>query len=299
MEPQVYQAVFGIAGLIILIYCLFNCFVVTKQKKVTVLETFGKFSGTRSAGLKVKWPWPIQICVDTVDLKIRELAETVEVKSLDNAFLRVPVKVQLKIMPSKVEQAYYSLDDPMRQVLSYVVNQVRAKAATMGMDQIFSSKNDFETTVEEELKERFSAYGFQIVNVLVDDPEPSDELKAAFEKVLAAQRDMEAAEKEKNAIRARTVGVAEAEAESLKIKAEAYSQQRNEMARGNSEAIATFCKDLDITHKEALQFFEGWDVRDAIRDAARGEGNTVLIPVNMGSDLGDLAVKLEALKGVK
>lgn len=299
MEAVLNQIILYAIPMAILAYCVVNCFVVTKQKKVTILETFGKFSGTRPAGLSVKWPWPIQVCVDTVDLKIRELSETVEVKSMDNAFLRVPVKVQLKIMPAKVEQAYYSLDDPMRQVLSYVVNQVRAKAATMDMDHIFSSKDDFETTVEEELKERFSAYGFEIVNVLVDDPEPSDELKAAFEKVLAAQRDMEAAEKEKNAIRARTVGVAEAEAESLKIKAEAYSQQRNEMARGNSEAIATFCRDLDITHKEALQFFEGWDVRDAVRDAARGEGNTVLIPVNMGSDIGDLAAKLEALKSAK
>ena len=274
-------------------------FIITKQQKVQILETFGKYSGFRTAGLSVKWPWPIQIAVASMDLRIQELSETVEVKSRDNAFLRVPVKVQIKVIPQKVKDAYYSLDNPWNQILSYVVNQVRAKASSMTMDEIFSGKSDFENVVEVELKSTFEEYGFAVVNVLVDDPQPSTQLKEAFEKVLAAQRDKEAAVLEKEALRERLVGRAEAEAESLRLKAKGYADQRNTMAEGNSKAIAAFCEGLDIDHALALKFFEGWDMRDAVRDAAQGKGNTVLIPVEMGGGLGRLAGQLEALKDIK
>lgn len=273
-----------------------SCIVMTRQKRAKILETFGKFSGIRHAGLALKLPWPIQQVVDEVDLRITELAETIEVKSKDNAFLAVPVKVQLKIMTSRIQYAYYSLDNPRQQILSYIVNQVRAKASSMIMDDIFSGKDAFETAVEEELKETFNQYGYEVVNVLVDDPQPSEELKIAFEKVISAQRDKEAARLEREAIRERKVGAAEAEAESLRIKAKAYSDQRTEMAKGNSEAIKSFCDGLEISHEQALHFFEGWDVRDAVREAAQGQGNTVLIPVQMSNELAQFAGKMEALK---
>ncbi|NJB66835.1 regulator of protease activity HflC (stomatin/prohibitin superfamily) [Desulfobaculum xiamenense] len=274
-----------------------GCFIITKQQKVQILETFGKYSGFRTAGLSMKLPWPIQIAVATVDLRIQEIAETVEIKSKDNAFLCVPVKVQVKVIPEKVKDAYYALDNPWSQILSYVVNQVRAKASSMTMDEIFSGKSDFEAVVETELKSTFEEYGFAVVNVLVDDPQPSDQLKEAFEKVLAAQRDKDAAVLEKEAVRERLVGRAEAEAESLRLKAKGYADQRNTMAEGNSKAIAVFCEGLNIDHALALKFFEGWDMRDAVREAAQGEGNTVLIPVEMGG-MGRMAADLEALKGI-
>lgn len=285
---------------IVALVILATCVVITRQKRVKVLETFGKFSGVRHAGFTFKWPTPIQIVVDEVDLRITELVEEIRIKSKDNAFMDVPVKVQIQVMPERVEQAYYSLNNPMQQIGSYIVNQIRSKASGMTMDEIFSGRSDFEEAVEQELKSTFERYGYEVVNVLVDDPQPSKDLRIAFEKVLAAQRDKEAAILEKDAIRERTVGVAEAEAESLRVKAVAYADQRKTMAEGNGEAIKLFCDGLQVTHKDALKFFEGWDVRDAVRDAARGDGNTVLIPVDMGgSDLADIAAKIKALESVK
>lgn len=288
------SAVFLLVALFLGFGLISSCFVVTRQKTVNVLETFGKYSGVRRPGLSVKWPSPIQVVVQTLDLKIQEIVEEVEVKTNDNAFLTIPVKVQIQIIPDKIKAAFYKLDNPEAQILSYIVNQVRSKASGMSMDEIFEKKSDFEDSVEKGLATVFENYGYKVVNLLVDDPQVSSDLRHAFERVIAAKRDKEAADKEKEAIRLRTVGMAEAEADSLKIKAEAYASQRNTMAEGNSTAIAKFCEGLDITHSEALKFFGDWDVRDAIRDAAAGAGNTVVIPASMSNELADLITKLQA-----
>lgn len=253
----------------------FSCFVITKQKYAKVIENLGRFAGIKRAGLSIKMPWPIGKVVGTINLKIREFGNEIGVKSKDNAFLVVPVKVQYKIIKDKVKESFYELDS-LNQIISYVVNVVRSKANDMTMDEIFQSKDAFETEVSASLNERFTQYGVTIVNVLVDDPQPSDELKKSFDKVLAAKRDQEASNLEKEAIKNRIVGKAEADAESLKLKAAAYVDMRKIMANGNRESIEMFCSGLDITHIEALNYFEGLDMRDAIRDASTN-GSAVII----------------------
>lgn len=273
-------------------FCLLmnSMIVITRQQTANVVETFGQYSNIKSAGLTFKAPWPFQAVAGWMNLRIQELGQEISVKSADNAFLLVPVKIQYKVMASKVKEAFYELDNPERQILSYVFNVVRSKANDMDMDEIFQSKDAFEKAVAESLKEQFAKYGYEIVNVLVDDPQPSEVLKAAFDAVLEAKRDQEASELEKIAIRNRTVGKAEAEADSLVLKAKAYVEMRELMAKGNSEAIKLFVEGLDITHAQALHYFEGLDTRDAVRDASRGAGNVVIVPVEgMGGQAGSVA----------
>lgn len=259
--------------------------VITKQKEVKIIERLGKFAGYRSAGFSLKLPWPIDFVVGELNLRVQEISEEIGAKSKDNAFVTIPVKVQFRVIPQKVEQAYYELENPFEQILSYVVNAVRAKANSMDLDGIFASKNDFEETVEHDLKERFESYGYMIENVLVDDPMPSDDLRKAFDKVLAAQRDRDAAELEKEAVRLRTVGIAEAEKESLVLKAEGYVEQRALMAKGNAEAIREFVEGLEgVSHKDVLRYLEKLDMRDAMRDVSHNEASLIMIPASIGED---------------
>ena len=260
------------------LFFAFTCTIITKQKTAKVVQRLGKFHKVTGPGLSAKLPAPVDSVAGVVDLQILETKEEISVKSSDNAFLVVPVKVQIKAIEGKEMEAFYELDDAEKQIMSYVVNSIRSQANDMTMDDIFRSKDEFEQQVESTLNETFSQYGYRIVNVLVDDPQPSEELRKSFDRVLASKRDQEASQLEREAIRNRTVGQAEAEAESLKLKAEAHAEMRKTMAEGNSEALQKFCDGLNITHFQALKYFEGLDMRDAIRDAAESPGNVVLIP---------------------
>lgn len=269
---------------------------VVKQKQALIIELFGKFQSVKQAGLRLKLPSPFARVAGAVNLQVNLLQENVGVKSKDNAFLTVPVKLHFQVIDRKESSAFYELRNPATQIITYIVNMLRAEANNMDMDQIFSSKDEFKNTLTTGLSEKLEKYGYKIVDVLVDDPQPSDALKKAFDQVLAAKRDQEASEQEKIAIMNRVVGKAEAEAKSITLKATAYVEGRKILAKGNSAAIKEFCEGLvGVSHEYALQYFAGLDMRDAIRDAATS-GSVVVIPADMtGSGMGQTISMLKAL----
>jgi len=273
-------AIYGVIAVI-------TSFVVTRQKSSVVLTMFGKFHKSTKPGLSLKLPWPIVVKDGVIELNIQEIKGDVTVKSSDNAFLTIPWALQFKVIETKVEQAYYELDDPQAQMKSYILNTLRGEASNLTMQELFKSNESFERAVDETLSQRFDKYGYEIINVLVDDPQPSNELKVAFDEVIASKREKEAAQNKADAVRIKMIGQADAEGESLKIKARAFKEFRKEIAEGNSEAIKAFLHDIDnsITAKDVLEFFEGVDLRDAIRDSSKNPGSTVIIPVDFKNNI--------------
>lgn len=277
---------YGVLGLYGII-ALLSIFVVTQQKTSKILTFFGKYYRSTSPGLQLKWPWPFVQTDGLIELNIQEIKGDVTVKSSDNAFLTIPWALQFRVLESKVKEAYYELDDPRGQMTSYILNTLRGEASNLTMQDLFKSNESFERAVNETLSARFDKYGYEIINVLVDDPQPSQELKVAFDEVIASKREKEAAQNKADAVRIKMIGEAEAEGESLKIKAKAFKEFRKEIAEGNSDAIEVFLRDLDgsLSAKDVLDFFAGVDLREAIRDAARHDGNMVVVPVDFQSNI--------------
>lgn len=276
----IFLIVYGIIAVI-------TSFVITKQKTSKILTMFGKFHRNTAPGLSFKIPWPFVVKDGVIELNIQEIKGDVTVKSSDNAFLTIPWALQFRVIETKVKEAYYELDDPQAQMKSYILNTLRGEASNLTMQELFKSNESFERAVDETLSQRFDKYGYEIINVLVDDPQPSNELKRAFDEVIASKREKEAAQNKADAVRITMIGQAEAEGESLKIKARAFKEFRKEIAEGNSEAIKAFLDDIDdsITAKDVLEFFEGVDLRDAIRDSSKNPGSTVIIPVDFKNNI--------------
>ncbi|TRD15601.1 SPFH domain-containing protein [Palleronia caenipelagi] len=263
--------------IIVLLAAIPSMIVITRQQNVRLIETFGKFSSVRNAGLSLKLPWPIQRATPDFSLRVREIAEDVGVKSSDNAFVVVPIRVQFSVRSGGEEAAYYRLDDPEGQIRSYVVNQVRSTASSMSFDDLFKGRDAFEQDVEATLGARMAEFGYQIENVLVDDPQPSDELREAFDRVIAAQRLMEAATNEGEAVRIKSVAAANAEGEALKIKGEAFAQFRAVIAEGNAEALEKFTAKTGLDARDALTFFTSVNEMEAVTTAAEAGGRVVFI----------------------
>lgn len=293
ITTAVYVVVVGI-----ILWWLSSCVVVVSEKTAKLIERFGKYSSTKQAGLNFKLPWPIDAVRATVPLNTQELKDTVVVKSSDNAFLEVPWSIQYIVIGGKAKEAYYELDDPRKQMKSYVTNTIRSAATDMVMNDLFKSKDAFERAVSEGLTDIFASNGYEIINVLVDDPQPSAELKKAFDKVLASERDKEAARNRAEAKRIEMVGEASAEGESLVIKAESFKKFRVEIAEGNAKAITEFLKDTEgLVAKDVLDFFNGVDLRDAIRDASKNPGSIIVVPVGYGNDsnIGQIAATVRSM----
>lgn len=264
--------------------------ITVKQQTVQVIEVFGRFYNAKHAGLRFKVPSPIGQVAGIMSLAIKQISHTINVKTKDNAFIEVPVKVQYRVMPNKIKEAFYELASPENQITSYIVNVVRSAASSMQMAELFQSKNAIEDDVKSTLNERFIGYGYEIINVLVDDPQPSPEIRSAFDRVVASEREKEAAANQAESYRLRKVGEAQAEAQSIELKSKAYIKSRSEIAKLLKE-------ELNMEDTDALSLISGIDYRDALRDIAKN-GSLIVVPHTF-SDASSSVITAEILKKKK
>ncbi len=282
-----------ILGLLLLPSMLY----VVRGKTAAILETFGRPHQTAVfPGLHIKAPWPITTVVARVNLQIQEIHADVSVKTSDNAFMTLPVKVQYRASDDMygAVKAHYELEAPERQITSYVLNNVRQTASGMEMTDLYANRDNVEQQVQEALSEQFARFGYIIENVLVDEPQPSPEVRDAFNQVIASKRLMEAARNEAEAQRIKLVGAAQAEAESKKLQGEGMAQMREAIARGLEEAMRTMTT-AGLTTEQSIQFLSDTNRLDTITSAS-AHGNTIIIDAGANKEFASMAAMLESVK---
>ncbi|MES2931561.1 MAG: SPFH domain-containing protein [Patescibacteria group bacterium] len=263
------------------IWLLTSSIFIVRGKTAAVLETFGKpHARARMAGLQLKLPWPFTAVRARVNLQLQEIIADVSVKTQDNAFMTLPVKVQYRASdePEGAVKAHYELEKPEAQITSYVLNNVRQTASGMEMVELYANRDSMESQVQTALSERFARYGYVIENVLVDEPQPSPEVRDSFNRVIASQRLKEAAANEAAAARIKLVGVAEAEAESKRLQGEGMAKMREAMSRGLHQALATMTA-AGLDTRDAIAFLNETNRLDTLSTAA-DKGNMIIADTN-------------------
>jgi len=273
ITPAAVDAMVVILGLL----WLRTVFVITPQQHARVLETFGRYSGYRGAGLSLKLPWPVQGARRPFSLQTKQIALQLGVKSRDNAFVTMPISLQYRVIPSRIKAAFYELHNPEGQIESYVATEVRAVAATKTFDQLYTDRDAFTRTIRAALDEAMNDYGYEIRAVLIDDPRPTAEMVSAFNEVLASQRRLEAAQNDGEAEKIKRTKSAEASAAAMTITAHGIAQSRGIIAEGNAKALAAFRQDTSLTDMDAMAFMMEINRLEALRDAASHGGRTVLV----------------------
>lgn len=285
---------------IVAVVTLFSMIYIVKGKTAAILETFGKpHVHAKMPGLRVKAPWPITTIVGRVNLQQQERGENIAVKTKDNAFVTLPVKVQYRASSDAAGavKAHYELEHPEKQISSYVLNNVRQTASGMSMDDLYVNRDSLEQQVASALTERFAKFGYVIENVLVDQPVPSDEVKTAFNRVIASQRLKEAAENEAEATRIKLVGTAKAEGESKKLQGEGMANMRKAVAEGLESSMETM-KKAGLSPQEAMSFLTDTNRLDAITQAA-AHGNMVIVDTRTDSKIGETIGAIKAASHTK
>jgi len=286
-----------IIALVVLIIVIWSVVYVVRGKTAAILETFGRpHVHAVLPGLRYKWPAPITRIVARVNLQLQEIHADVSIKTSDNAFMTLPVKVQYRASDDLVGavKAHYELEAPEKQITSYVLNNVRQTASGMEMTELYANRDTVEAQVQNALSEQFARFGYIIENVLVDEPQPSVEVRDAFNKVIASKRLMEAARNEAEAERIKLVGAAQAEAESKKLQGQGMAEMRTAVALGLEEAMQTM-KKAGLSPEAAIRFLTDTNRIDAITNAA-AHGNTIIIDAGSGKEAVATAAMLEAIQ---
>lgn len=273
--------------IILLILAFFSVYTV-EQQSAAVIQRFGKFVRISDSGLNFLIPF-IEKIAGTVNLRVNQLDVKVETKTEDNVFLHVLVSVQFFVQPEKVYEAFYKLEDPSRQITSFVFDVVRAKVPKIKLDDVFEKKDDIANAVKSELEQVMEDFGYGIFKTLVTDIEPDAKVKAAMNEINAAQRMRVAATEKGEADRILKVKSAEAEAQSKALQGQGMANQRKAIILGLKESVSDFKSSLpNSTEQDVLNLVMVTQYFDTIKDlGANSNNNTIMIP-HSPSAVGDI-----------
>ena len=275
----------------ILLFALLGLFVVA-QKTIVILERFGKFHKSVSAGIHFRIPFIDRIAC-RLSLKLHQLNVNVETKTKDNVFVNIMVSVQYRVIHTKVYEAFYELVDPTEQIKSFIFDVVRAQVPMQILDDVFTTKDDIAQAIKNELSSVMGAFGYEIMQTLVTDIHPDANVKKAMNEINTAQRLRVAATEKAEADKILRVKAAEAEAEASILHGKGIAGQRQAILDGFSHTIESIrnSSGIDDTNK-VLDMVLVIQYLDTLKEiGSSSKGHVVFVP-NSPSGVGDIAAQI-------
>lgn len=255
-----------------------NCLICVAADELQAVEFFGEFKGIKSGGIHFVGLDCCGICYNTraVSTRIIENRVQCETKTSDDVFVFIHIAVQMEIIEKKAREAIYKLDNPTKQIDSFVANVIRAKVPKLSLDEVFLAKDEIARDVQSELVHKMEEFGFCIHSVLVTDIDPDSKVKMAMNEINAAKRLRVAATDKAEANKIMQVKAAEADAESKFLQGQGIARQRGAIVDGLKQSFGVDNEQMDAEKVRELllitQYF------DTLEKMSQGAGNTIFMP---------------------
>ena len=261
-----------------------SAFFTVEQRTAAIVQRFGKFLREAEPGFCVKVPF-IDNVVGRVNLRVQQLDVEIETKTEDNVFVRMVVAVQYFVLPEKVYDAFYKLENANRQITSFVFDVVRAQVPKIKLDDVFEKKDDIANIVKSELAQVMEGFGYGILKALVTDIDPDAKVKMSMNEINAAQRMRVAATERGEADRILKVKAAEGDAQSKALQGRGIADQRQAIVAGLRDSVDEFQKSVPgTTAKDVMNLVLMTQYFDMLKEiGASSHTNAILIPHSPGS----------------
>jgi regulator of protease activity HflC (stomatin/prohibitin superfamily) len=263
----------------VIIFIILTGIFTVQQQSVAIIERFGKFKKSVTAGLHIRLPLGIDKVVYRVQLRVQQNHMVIETKTKDNVFVHMNVAVHYQVDSNKVKEAYYSLVDPVRQLTSYVEDAIRSSLPKYTLDESFEREGDIARDVHKQLSEEMAKFGYVIIRTLITSIEPAAEVKEAMNAINAAQRQKMAAQELANADKIRVVTAAEAEADRNRLHGEGIANQRKAIIDGLNSSFGEL-KSTGLSEKDVMSILLTEQYLDMMGSFARQGSHTILLPSN-------------------
>lgn len=263
------------AGLFI-VSILTGCYFTIHTKQAGIVERFGKFLRIAPEGLNFKLPL-IDKVVYREDLNMQLLDVGVTSKTKDDATLNIPVRVQYSILPQKIKEAYYELDDPEDQINAHVENVILSYIPTITLDQAYEQEEQIAKRIQDKLTVAMSEFGYSIKNALVTKIVPSPEVLNAMNNINTQRRNAEAAKAQAETQKTLLVGKAEGEKQAQILAGEGVAGEQKAIVNGLKESLKNFEEGTGVTANSAMVLIMMARYFDALKEMGV-ESNTIMVP---------------------
>jgi regulator of protease activity HflC (stomatin/prohibitin superfamily) len=303
MGSEFLESGIAIFFVILVILTLYLAIKIVPQSEVYVVERFGKYTKTLTAGLSIIVPYLDRVA-HRVSILERQLPEfNISVITRDNVEVRLETTVFYRVVDAS--RTVYRIRDVNGAIHTAASSIVRSAAGKLELDELQSSRESMNEEIANFLQEAAVIWGIDITRTEITDVIIDEQTKDAQRQQLNAERERRAAiaraEGEKRSIElaadarlyeaqkiADAVRVeADASAYAVKIKAEADAEQTNLIA-------AAIAKD----GQPAVNFEILKRQVDAIGILAASESTkTIILPTDVTGVLGSLDAVMNMLPG--
>ncbi|MBE0483953.1 MAG: paraslipin [Bacterioplanes sp.] len=229
--------VFSVQGilLVLVVVALKSSVKFVEQNQAWLIERFGKYQGTKEAGLNFIIPF-----VDRV-AAVRSLKEqAIDVPSQsaitkDNITLSVDGVLYFRVLdPYK---ATYGVDDHVFAVTQLAQTTMRSELGQMELDRTFEERNLLNTNIVCAINEAAEPWGLQVLRYEIKDIVPPKSVMEAMEAQMKAERVKRAQILESEGDRQAAINVAEGRKQAQVLAAEAEKEEQILKAQGEAQAI--------------------------------------------------------------
>lgn len=300
--------IFGAIALFVIIFAAMG-FKIVQQSETIVIERLGKYSRTLPTGINIIWPIidrPREIIwrfvkqdvgvegrsyVTTRTVTKIDLRETVYEFPKQNVITKDNVGTEINAI------IYFQITDPVRAIyeISNLPDAIEKLTQTtlrnvigeLDLDQTLTSRDTINHKLRSVLDEAGQKWGVKVNRVELQDINPPQEIRAAMEKQMRAERDKRAkileAEGDKlskilqsEGDKESRINNAEGEKQSEILKAEGQAQARIRTAQGEAEAIQKITSAIGSAKSDPVNYLLAVRYIDTLGEMVRGKDNKIV-----------------------
>ena len=205
------------------------------QNRAYVVERFGKYNKTMTAGLNILFPFIDKV---SYDQSLKEHAFDVPSQAAitkDNISLVVDGVLYLKLIdPYK---ASYGVDNYVYAVSQLAQTTMRSEIGKIDLDKTFEERESLNTNIVQAINTASEPWGIQVMRYEIKDIEPPRTILDAMERQMKAEREKRATILESEGSRQSAINVAEGDKRAQVLAAEADKAEQILRAEGEAQAI--------------------------------------------------------------
>jgi regulator of protease activity HflC (stomatin/prohibitin superfamily) len=281
----------GIAGAA----ALYSTFYTVPQRKVGLITQFGKHVKTvEEPGLKVKIPFIQQVAakVSTAELQAEE---TLQTKTTDDLFVDLPIAIHFQVSNAPI--FFFDKGDPVKLMKKVVSAAVREYTSGKAFQELYNERQEIRDGVLEKVASKIEEFGITINDIVIDEPQASNEVKSTFDRVRASALEKEAAKNEAAAEYIRQVKSAEADKERDILRGQGAAGYRKEIFDQYAEQIESLV-DAGTPREEAVHFMETIMKLDTWREVGT-DGNMLIVTDGSSKEGNELVDLMKNMKGLQ
>jgi regulator of protease activity HflC (stomatin/prohibitin superfamily) len=297
-----------ILGIVILlaILVLVKSVRIVPQAYAGIVERFGKYRTTLSAGLNVVTPFVDRVRY-TIDLREQVVSFPPQpVITEDNLVVSIDTVIYFQV--TNPVAATYEIANYIQAIEQLTMTTLRNITGGMDLEQALTSRDEINNALRGVLDEATGRWGIRVNRVELKGIDPPPSIKDSMEKQMRADRDKRAAILTAEGMRQSqiltaegqkqsAILTAEGDREAVILRAQGDRESRILRAQGEGQAILTVFQSIhDGSPDQALLAYQYLQMLPKI---AEGDANKVwIIPSEIGKALEGLGSTFQSIQGI-